>query len=488
MNCSITDFGAIADPSILNTDSIQRAIDAVHANGGGQVVVPPGLFITGMLFLKSRVDLHLQAGAVLKAAPNPQDHRKRKLNVGMPWNVGFSDDDRFHLLAAIECVDIAITGMGILDGNGQNFYPPPAHSLAWPRGYPDSRRMCTTVQIERCRNVVISDITITNVSFWTLHLAESDIVIVRGIKIHNPHNAPNGDGIDVTGCRGVTISDCHIDTCDDAICLKTFPLGRTCENITVSNCVIRTHCVGLKLGCVESFQDIRNVTFSNCVIRNSHRAIGIYTFHGKTFENISISNIVCDTCVPLMFTRPIHIEASSRPPGDEPGHIRNVSISQFYAKTNGRILLVCGPGASVENILLRDITLDYATVDDPAIKGAGVGGFQFANHNPWARTVRAAVAAEGLRGLRVDGLHVRWPNGDCPLDWRFQCKAANGSDDLYSPADWGDGRTTPFSAVAARNVRGGFLRAEGLEPYGSETHAVDITESDWNVRFPEFPR
>jgi hypothetical protein len=481
MNVSILDFGAVSDPSHLNTQAIQKAIDAANAGGGGRVTVPSGLYITGMIYLKSRVELHLEPGAVLKAAPRPEDHPKRKLNVAMPWNVGFDDDDRFHLLAAVNCEDVAITGLGTLDGNGSSFYPPSAHPLAWPLGYPDARRMCTTVQIERCQNVRISDISITNVSFWTLHLAESDTVTVRGIRIHNPHNAPNADGIDITGCRGVTISDCHIDTCDDAICLKTFPQGRSCENIVVTNCIIRTNCVGLKLGCTESFQDIRNVMFSNCVVWNSHRAIGIYSLHGKTFENISISNIVCDTRVPLMFTRPIHIEASHRAPGADPGRIRNVAVSQFYAKTNGRVLLVAGPGATLENVSLRDITLDYVTVDDPALKGATVGGAQFASLNPWVRTERAALVAEGVAGLYVDGLRVLWPREVCPPDWRFAQKAANGSHDLFAPADWGDGAVTPFAAVSVKGVRGGELRAGHLTAYGNEKIGVKVEDAIWSV-------
>src|SRR5271165_5354425 len=116
MKVSITNFGATNDPSYLNTENIQRAIDAVFYAGGGEVTVPAGTFITGMIFLKSRVHLHLEPGATLKAASRPEDHPKRKLNVGMPWNGGFEDDNRFHLLAAIDCEDIAISGLGVLDG------------------------------------------------------------------------------------------------------------------------------------------------------------------------------------------------------------------------------------------------------------------------------------------------------------------------------------------------------------------------------------
>jgi polygalacturonase len=479
MNTTITQYGAIGTGTDLNTYAIQQAIDAVHAAGGGTVTVPPGVFLTGMIYLRDRVRLHLDAGAVLKASPRVEDHPKRDLPDGMEWNWGWASKGRFHLVAAVGCRDIAITGQGTIDGNGPAFYHPSTDELAWPKAYEAPLRMCTMVQIERCQGVRIEGVTLTNVSFWTLHLHESDRIVVDGIRILNPHNAPNGDGIDITGCRGVMISNCHIDTCDDAICLKTFPTGRSCENVVVTNCVIRTDCVGLKLGCVESFQDIRQVTFSNCVVRGSHRAIGLYCWRGQTFENIAFSNITCDSRVPLMYTRLIHIEAQSVDVDGRPSTIRNVRISNFIAQTNGRILLAAAPGSTVENIQLRDVLLDYVTVDDPALMAATVGGSQFAKFSPWARTTRAALVADNIRALVVDGFQVRWPSKPCPESWRFARKAANGTDQQYQPADWGEGTTPPFGAVAVRNVQGGYLHAPGLQARGADTVASKTGDCDW---------
>jgi hypothetical protein len=220
--------------------------------------------------------------------------------------------------------------------------------------------------------------------------------------------------------------------------------------------------VALKIGCGETFHDMRNITFSNCVVRNSHRAIGIYSLQGGTMENITITNIVCDTCVPLMFTRPIHIEAGRRKEARGPGTIRNVIISNVIAETTGRILIAAAPGATVENITLRDITLRYVAVDDPALKAATVGGAQFAIGSPWARVERAALVADSVQNLTVENLQVQWPAGETPERYRFPRKAANGTNERFTPADWAEGNPPPFAAVSARNTRGGALHAPAL--------------------------
>jgi polygalacturonase len=478
VNIDITKHGAVGDGVTLNTGALQRSVDNAHAAGGGTVTVPPGTFRTGMIYLRDRVRLHLEAGAVIEASPRVEDHPKRSLPDAMGESGGWSAHGRFHLIAAVDCRDVAITGQGTIDGNGMAFYEPVAHDRAWPRGFPDAQRMCTMVQIERCQDVRIEGVTLTNVSFWTLHLQESDRVFVHGIRIVNPHNAPNADGIDITGCRGVMISDCHIDTCDDAIVLKTFLSGRSCENVTVTNCVLRTDCAGLKLGCNESYQDMRHIVFSNCVVRHSHRAVALYTHWGATLENIAISNIVCDTCVPLMFPRPIHVEAFTRDVS-RLSAIRNVSITNFIGQTNGRILIAAAEGASIENIRLRDVCLDYVTVEDPGKKAASVGGAQFARFSPWARTERAALVAENIRDLIVDGFDVRWPTRPSPAAWQFERKAANGCDELFAPADWGEGAPVPFAVASVRNVNGGYLRASRLEGWGGAKHALLAENSVW---------
>jgi len=476
MNVDVRDYGASGEGGKLDTASIQAAIDSVAAAGGGMVVVSPGQYRVGTVFLLDNVRLHLDAGAVLVGSTDADDYTHRDFD-GAGTEV---QHDLWHLLVADGCRDIALTGQGRIDGSGPSFYFPPERELAWPRPFPENGRMRTMVEFHRCRGVVVEDVTLGNVSNWTLHLHESDDVVVRGIRIENPPTAPNADGIDITGCRNVRINGCRIDTCDDAICLKTNPRGRTCEDITVDGCVIRTHCVALKVGSSETYQDVRNVAFSNCVVRGSSRAIGLYSHQGCIVENISASNIVCDTCVPLMFTRPIHLECYNHERASGPSTMRNILIAGLLAETNGRCMVTAQPGCDLSDITLRDVQLRYPVLDDPAPRAAEAPCGQFSKGNPRARVERAALVAEGVRDLTVEGFLCKWPAGDTPDRWLFEKKMANGCHDLFEPADWTLAADCPFAAVCARNVNGGYIR--GPVPDGFQGgEALRMDECNWAV-------
>jgi polygalacturonase len=490
MRISITDHGAVGNGTTLNTAAIQAAIEQVSAAGGGVVVVPPGVFLTGSVELRSRITLELQPGAVLRGSPNIADYRT------MTWGQHI-DRTPWHLVAAHGCQDVRICGGGTIDGNGRAFWEPTVGDdplTCLPAREPDRARAEVTwikanyehrpspmIEITGCRDVRIEDVHITNSAGWNLHLHNCNFVWVRGVKLTAHLFGPNNDGFDITGCHDVMVSDCYLSCCDDAICLKTTPDSQTCERITVTNCVMRTLCVGLKLGCSESYKDIRQVTFSNCVVRGSHRAFGLYCHRGATFADIAVSNIVCDTRTPLMLPRPIHIEAINRDAATPPSVIRNVSISNLIAQTNGRILIAAAPGNVVENITLRDVQLDYVTLDDPALKSEAMGHGQFARFSPWARAERAALVAENIRNLIVEGFVVHWPAAPSPDEWRFPLKAANGCEALFTPPDWGEGQTAPWAAISARNIQGGHLRATGLTSFGGEPHVVKTENSDWRL-------
>jgi len=473
----VTQHGTRGDGVTNDTAAIQSAIEAAAAQGGGTVVVPPGRYRLGTVFLRDRIRLHLEAGAVLVGSEHYQDYTPRWYDCSMPTDA----PDMWHLLVADGCRDIALTGQGRIDGSGPSFYHPPAHELAWPVAFAENRRMRTMVEIYKCRGVVIEDVTLGNVSNWTLHLHESDDIVVRGVRIQNPPTAPNADGIDITGCRNVTITGSLIDTCDDAVCLKTNPRGRSCEDVTVQGCSIRTHCAGLKIGCYETFQDIRNVVFSNCIVRGSSRAVGIYSQMGCTVENVMVSNIVCDTCVPLMFTRPIHFDCRQHERANGPSRLRNILVSGLLAETTGRCLITCGPGSELSEVTLRNVILRYPAVDDPAWRGATVGGNQFSTANPWARVERAALVAEGVTGLVVDGFQCHWPVGAAESRWQFPRKMANGSEVTFVPSDWELAPLVPFAAISVRHVRGGYCRGpvpdgfQGGEPVRGESSEWPVT-------------
>lgn len=453
---NIQNFGAVPDGQTLSTLAIQKAIDDASAGEGGTVFIPPGRYLTGMLRLRSNMTLHFGKGATLLASPRPEDSEPwaPSKESGDYWQ--HDEEGSWHLLYAEGCEDLTISGHGCLDGQGTFHYEaPPEGELGWPLAKAkNGRRPGALLQISRCQRVRIQDIRLQNVANWTLHLFDSDHVQVRDVHINNPDHAPNADGIDITGCHFVSINGCHIDTCDDAICLKTFDHSRTCENVTVSNCVLKTSCVALKLGCSESVQDMRNVTFSNCTVTGSSRGIGLYSVRGALLENIAISNIVCDTKAPLMFTRPIHIDLrkSDRQPG-RPGGIRNVIISGIVATTTGRCLFTGDKDLFIENLILRDIQLIYPSVDDPSLHAASYGGTQFSPQSIWGRTARAAMVFHKVRDAQVSGLSIQWPKTAKPSDpdWSPQQKIANGDHRIFTPEEWALAPGETFQAVQSRD-------------------------------------
>lgn len=462
-------LSAAGHPALI-TSVLNDAIARVSAAGGGCVRIPAGTHLTGMVRMKDGVELHLERGAVLKAALSPEDHFPL-IDCRCDGDHWQKQQSSFHLIAALGCRDIAITGPGRLDGNGTTFYTPVEPGTAWPLAtHDDWRRMGGLVLISDCRNVLLRDVELGNVCNWSLILHESDDVRVRDLRILNPPQAPNSDGIDIVGCRGVSISGCHIDTGDDAVCLKTLPEGRSCENVTVTNCVISSHCAALKLGAGESFADMRHVSFTNCVVRGSHRAVGLYSLEGAMLEHIVISNITFDTRAPLMFPRPIHIDIRRRRENSRLGGLRNLLISGLFGETNGRCLLTCEEGGILEDITLRDLQFRYPCFDDPAPHGTEHGGSQFSNRSPQARTERAAFVIENARRVRMQGLRLIWPEQTPPREWMFDSKLANGTMRLFTPPDWTLPAGTPVHAVAVRNMMDSELDLSGVVGWnGGET-------------------
>ena len=476
MHISILETGALPDGKTPATAAIETAIRRVADAGGGTVVVPAGDFLTGMVRLRSHVELHLARGARLKAAPQPEDHHPwvQLPASGDHWH---KNEPSFHLVCAIACEDVAISGPGELDGHGPAFYDPVEPGTAWPLArHRDSRRMGGLVMFHACRDVTVRDCRMGNVCNWTLVFSECDAVRVRDVIIRNPHQAPNSDGIDIVGCRDVSISGCHIDTGDDAICLKTLPQGRSCENVNVTHCVIQSHCAALKLGASESFQDMRHVTFSNCVVRGSHRVVALYSLEGAMMEHILVQNISFDTCAALMFTRPIHVDIRRKSPESRLGGLRFLTISGMSGETNGRSLFTCETGGVLSDLVLRDLSISLPTFDDPALQGREHGGGQFSSKTPNARVVRAAFVFENAERVTLNGLHLRWPDNQTPPSaWTFTSKLANGTERLFTPEDWTLAADTPVHVLALRNVKDSQFQIGTLQGWQGGTPITEYT-------------
>ena len=262
---SLKDFGAIGDGITLNTQAFEKALKALDKKGGGRLVVPEGIYLTGPLTLKYCTDLHLERGAVILLSPDKRDHLKDgKVRPG---------------ISASKRHDVSISGEGVIDGNGAWWRPVKRSkvsdvewkaylkmggtvtedgSLWYPFGlknYPDiaadartQERMRThLIRFTDCERVTVTGVTIQNSPKFHLVPSRCKDVTIEGVTVRCPWNAQNGDGIDLMNCCNVLVSHCTVDVGDDGICLKAGAgeNGRRdgpCKNIVIEyNTVYHAH-------------------------------------------------------------------------------------------------------------------------------------------------------------------------------------------------------------------------------------------------------
>ncbi|MEX2381931.1 MAG: glycosyl hydrolase family 28 protein [Opitutales bacterium] len=255
----MTSKPAVESPE-ATTRWIQHRIDAVSADGGGRVVIPPGRWCCGSLQMKSGVELQLESGAVLMAADDPSLFPSVGEN-----DPGVTANQKLPaLLWARNAEHISITGPGRVDGGGDPDATPDWHAA-------QNRFRPAVTYLENCRNVRIRDVEFANAKWWTLHLRRCSDICIRGIHIDNTW--PNSDGIDPDGCRDLMISDSRLRCGDDCIVLKSTGGGSN-ENVVITNCILETAHACFKLG-TESLGSFRNILLSNSVLRGSV-AVGLY--------------------------------------------------------------------------------------------------------------------------------------------------------------------------------------------------------------------
>ena len=307
---NILDYGAVPDGKTLNTKSIQRAIDEAFQAGGGLVYAPPGTFLTGGLELKSRVTLYVEAGCVLLGSPNIADY------IYHPGPSQQGDANGHHFIFAQNADDVSLCGPGTLDGQGQAYWepnpdrPPLPPEEAWHdvasghfQTINNNSRPSPMLEFVGCRNVRITGVTLKNSSGWTLRPINCETVVIDGIRIRNPFWGRNTDGLDITSCRNVFVSNCDIMGGDDAICLKSENYYGTdvlpSKNITITNCVVWCASNGFKMGTATSGA-FENIVFSNSVIYSDNGApmmnrniggINIETVDGGSVDGVLVSNI-----------------------------------------------------------------------------------------------------------------------------------------------------------------------------------------------------
>jgi len=228
---------------------------------------------------------------------------------------------------------------------------------------------------------------------------------------------------------------------------------------------------------------------SNCVVHGSPRAVGIYAFDGATIEDVAISNIACDTACGWALNRPIHLDLRrrdrSRPIGpDAPavGRMRNISISNVTARTDGRIILTAADGGRLRNIHLRGLCLRYPIIEDPSEIGPRGEPLQFSRHSPEARGARSAVVADGVDGLHLDGLGIAWPDGQLDADWGDELDTGQWARPPRAELLRRLAQPPPFHAIWLRDCHGGLVDLGGATASAPGVEAIAAVASTVSIR------
>lgn len=431
---------------VTNTRLIQEALDACNRAGGGRVVVPPGDYWVRTLTIPSRTDLHLQAGARLVAWPRVNEYEQCEKDPDYSGSLS--------LLVSHHATTIAISGRGIVDGNGYAFWDPPARQLSgddvkgasWyeedsPFWRYKKRRVIPLVELADCEDVLVRDVTITESPGWTLHTLRCDRVKIDGITIRNHLYGPNTDGIDINGCRDVVVSGCSIRCGDDAIIVKATEEARSCERIAVSNCVVATNCAAFGVGAEVEFP-IRDISVNGVVVEQALRMVQIELWTAGLVENVVISNMTGATMTDIPLERPVYVDVQhhSRSDGNL-GFVRNVQIHGFSAVTRGRCLFTAADGASIQRLLVSGIQLTYPEIEDPQVSVTSSRSQQMSNSSPETRAARSAFVFDNVSDALLRDVQIQWPEaaladsasrmrpsydrGDLAADKRKQAALAN---------------------------------------------------------------
>lgn len=387
----ITAYGAKPDGTTIATRAIASAIQACAAAGGGRVVVPAGRFLTGAIHLKSNVELHLMEDATILFSTDPGHYP----NVFTRWE-GVELINHSPLIYAYRQQNIAITGKGIIDGQGSEEHWWPWSSSArhgWKEGTPHQRadRAALMEMAERgvpveerifgaghylrppliqpyeCSNVLIEGVRLRNSPFWNINPVLCRNVIVRGVDVFG--HGPNNDGCDPESVDMMLIEDCVFDTGDDCIAIKS---GRNADgrrlnvparNILIRRCSMKDGHGGVVVGS-EISGGTRWVFVEDCRMDSPNLWYAIRfknnALRGGVLENLYYRDISVGQVERAVITCDFNYEEGANGPFKPV--LRNVTIERLTAAQSLRVLDAQGlPGAPVRDMILRACRFDGVT-------------------------------------------------------------------------------------------------------------------------------
>lgn len=327
---SITEFGAVPDGHTMNTKAMNDAISACAKQGGGTVVIPSGMWLTGPIRFESNIELRIDAGALVLFTPKFEEYPMpaRGARVTSP-------------ISGTRLTNIAITGKGVFDGNGQYWRPVKKEKLTdrqwkdlvasggvvtsdgrmwWPsreamNGEQYLRKLRTEtkkptpeqiagareflrptmVDFTDCKNVLIDGPTFTNTPGWVLHPSNCENLIIRNTNVVNNWWGQNTDAADIGGCKNVLFYRNVLDVGDDGICMKSGPNRErefALENIVIADCIVYHAHGGFVIGS-NTDGGMRNISVKNCVFIGTDIGLRFKSAHdrGGKVQNIFVDGI-----------------------------------------------------------------------------------------------------------------------------------------------------------------------------------------------------
>ncbi len=388
----ITDFGAINDGNTDCTEAFSRAIRKCHDEGGGKIIVPPGTWLTGAIHMLSNINIHFEEGAKILFTT---DKKKYLPNVYTRFE-GMECMNYSPFIYAYGQENIALTGRGILDGQGEVWWSwkgswSGSVDTGWKHGTPHQKsdnELLTEmvannvpvekrvfgeghflrpnfVQFYRCRNILVDGLILKNSPMWNIHPVLSENIIIRNVEVRTL--GPNNDGCNPESSKNILIENCIFDTGDDCIAIKS---GRNedgrrinvpSENIIIRNCTMYEGHGGVVIGS-EISGNVRMVFVENCLMdsKNLERAIRIKSnsLRGGVVEDIYIRNLKVLQVSEATFKINLFYSTGR---GKFYPVIRNIYLEEVHSyKSKYPIWINASEESSVENIYLINCTFEEA--------------------------------------------------------------------------------------------------------------------------------
>ena len=421
---NIVDLGAKPDGLTDNTLVIQKAIDEASASGNGKVIVPNGKFVTGVIHLKSNIELYLNDKALL---------------LGSAKRIDYGPKDASALIVAVNQDNIAITGKGVIDGQGEKLIKDIYAMLnagtledkewriynPWHQMRPEERNRPKIIQFLNCKQVQIRGITLKNGLCWIQDYVACSTIVVDSIKVES-NTFLNNDGIDLVDCRNARITNSFFNCADDGICLKSSDRSSRCEDIYVANCTVRSSASAVKFG-TASWGGFKKITIRDISVYDTYRsAIAIESVDGGVLEDVDVRNIKAKNTGNAIFVRLGH-----RNKDTVYSQLRNVYIGNVYVEVpkakpdKGYPMegpLVRDPhnvfpssvtgilGYPVQNVTIENVTITYEGGAERNIACFGLDSLdripeRVENYPEFS--MFGELPAWGFYARHVDGLHMK---------------------------------------------------------------------------------